>query len=194
MMNKIPLLALFLFITTAAAAQTDTLLSKMPMVNGRLVYADSIQIKGKDKSILDTTVNKWFTNYFKMHRPDTLSKDKDVNSIILEQCALEFRMTTSSMALVKYDFYLIMTLKVDCYKGSYTYKIFDIFFVPKSRAFRSVGYYQTSPEYLIGLLNKKHMGLAPSINMGRKKIREYLTNTNDAILACITSFNKAMVN
>jgi hypothetical protein len=159
-----------------------------------LVYADSIQIKGRDKKALDTTVKKWFTNYFKMYRPDTLAEDKDVNSSVLDQCGLEFRMSTTPEALVKYDFYLIMTVRINCYKGCYTYKIFDIFFIPKSRLFRTVGYYQTNPEYLIGLLNKKHMGLGPSINMGRKKIREYLTNTNDAIQACITSLNKAMVN
>jgi hypothetical protein len=195
-MKRILFIALFLLVTKAGFAQNekDSIVNSMPMVNDRLIYADSIQTKGRDKMTSDTILKKWFNGYFKMYCPDTLSKDKDVNSSILEQAATEFRMTTTSVALVKYDFYLVMTIKINCYNGYYTYKIFDIFFIPKSRVFRTVGYYQASPEYLIGLLNKKHLGLVDGMNMGGKKIREYLTHTNDGVQACIASLNKAMAN
>ena len=38
------------------------------------------------------------------------------------------------------------------------------------------------------------MGLMPSINMGRKKVGEYLICINDAVQNCISSLNKAMAN
>jgi hypothetical protein len=196
-MNRILLVALFCLLaarTVFAQDDKDSIVNKMPLVNGKLVYADSVKVKGRDKVKLDSTVKKWFGSYFKYQSPDTLSKDKDVNSSVLSQGALEFKMSPSSLGLVKYDFYLIMTIKIDCYSDYYSFKIYNIFFTLKSGLFRAAGYYQTSPEYLIGLLSKKHIGVGPSVNMGRKKIREYLTNTNDTIQGCITSLNNAMAN
>ena len=164
------------------------------MVNGRLVYTDTVMVAGRSKAALDTSAKKWFSNYFKYQRADTLAKDKDAASSVLGQAAVIFRMTTTSGSLVKYDFFLVMSIKINCSENGYRYKIFDIFFVPKSGLFRSVGVYQTSPEYLIGLLQKKHLGLGPSINFGRKKINEYLINTHEPIAACIASLKKAMAN
>ena len=194
-MNRLFLLVLFFLIAKAGfAQQKDTLISNLPMVNGRLVYADSIKIESHNRSTLDSAAKSWFAGYFKYHQPDTLSKDKDINSTILSQGLLEFRIATSSLALIKYNFYLIITIKVDCKDNYYTYKIFDIYFRPKSDFFYKVGYYQSSPDYLIGLYSKKHLGLVAGMNLGRKKIREYLKCTNDAVLACIASLNKAMAN
>jgi len=195
-MNRLSLIILFLLTATAGFAQTDkdSLANNMPLVNGRLVYADSISVTGHSRKMLEDTAKKWFAGYFKIYRPDNSSKDKDANASILSQAALMFRMTTTSVALVKYDFYLIFTIRIDCSDGHYRYKIFDIFFTPKSRLFRAAGYYQTSPECLIGLLTKKHMGFEPGIDMGRKKVREYLSNIDSDIRNCIASLNKAMTN
>jgi hypothetical protein len=195
-MNRWSLILLLLLIANTIFAQKDkdSVVNNLPVVNGKLIYTDSITVKGHSRATLDNAAKKWLAAFFEYQRPDTLSKDKDTNSSVLSQGILKFRMTTTSLALVKYDFYLVITIKVDCKDNYYTYKIFDIFFVPKSRFFRAVIYYQDSPEYLIGLYHKKHLGLEPALDMGRKKIREYLTRVNDAITACISSLNKAMAN
>ncbi|MDB4903905.1 MAG: hypothetical protein JWQ63_3186 [Mucilaginibacter sp.] len=195
-MNKLLLIVLFLFLTRTCFAQKDkdTLISNLPMINGSLVYTDSIKVKDHSRIMLDSTAKKWLNSYFKYHRPDTLSKDKDPESSVLSQGLLEFRMTTTSLALVKYNFYVVIKIKINCTENNYAYRISDIYFVPKSKFFRAVGYYQSSPEYMIGLLNKKHLGIVDGMNMGRKKIREYITRTNDAVQACITSLNTAMAN
>jgi len=195
-MNRLLLITLFLVFTKAAFAQTgkDSVVYNLPVVNGKLTYTDSVNVKGHSKAALDTTLKKWFLGYFKYYRPDTSAKNKDPKSSLLEQAILEFRMSTSSLGLVKYKFYLYISIKVDTRDNAYNYKISDIFFSPESGTFRAIGYYQSSPDYLIDLYKQKHLGLGPSINMGRPKIREYLTRTNDAIQACIASLNKAMTN
>ncbi|WP_144910823.1 DUF4468 domain-containing protein [Mucilaginibacter frigoritolerans] len=195
-MNKWLLCLMFLLVSIAASAQKDkdSLVNSLPVVNGKLTYSDSISVKGRNKATLDSTAKKWFAGYFKYHQVDTLSKDKDVSSSVLSQGVLEFRIATTSLALVKYDFYLIITLKINCNDGNYTYKIFDTYFMPKNQFFRRVIVYQNSPDYLIGLYKQKHMGFGPSINYGRKKVREYLKCTDDAIQACIASLNTAMTN
>lgn len=193
-MNSWVIMLLFLLIANVGLSQEgkDSVIYGMPVVNGKLFYGDSIELKGRNRVSLDSTAKKWFVNYFKYYQKDTLLRDKDLSSIVLDRAAVEFRMTTSSLALVKYDFYLIFTMKISCTDGYYTYKIFDVFFIPKNRLFRAVGYYQSSPDYLLGLYKQKHLGLGPAINMGRKKIREYLTNTDNAIRGAIASLNKAM--
>jgi hypothetical protein len=201
-MNKLLLLTLLLFFAKTGFSQTskdtttnqDAFIYQMPIVNGHLTYADTIILDNHNKTQLDSTVKKWFNAYFKYYRPDTLSKDSDHNSTILNQAAVTFKMTSTSVSLVKYTFYLIFSIKVNCTGNKYTYKIFDIYFVPKSDLFRNISYYQNSPDYLIGIYKQKHLGFANSINMGRKKVCEYLKNTDDGIRACIASLNKAMAN
>jgi hypothetical protein len=195
-MIKIVPAILLLLLTVHGFAQTgkDTVVYNLPTVNGHLVYTDSVTVKGHSKARLDTAAKQWFNSYFKYHQPDTLFNDKDPNRVVFSRAALQFRMATTSLALVKYNFYLIMVIKIDCKDGYYSYKIFDIYFIPGSALFRTIGYYQSSPDYLIDLYKRKHLGFEASIDMGRKKIREYLTQTNDAIRASIASLNKAMAN
>jgi len=195
-MNRWLIVLSFLLAANVALAQNekDSLVYKMPVINGKLIYKDSVELKGGKKVVMDSIAKKWFLGYFKYYKTDTSSKDKGLPGTILNRAAVVFRMTTTSVALVKYDFYLIFTLNVNCSDGYYTYKIFDIFFTPKSGLFRAVGYYQQSPEYLLGLYKQKHLGFGPAINFGRKKICEYLTNTDNGIRACIASLNKAMAN
>jgi hypothetical protein len=170
----------------------DAFIYQMPMVSGHLIYADTVILNNHNKTQLDSAAKKWFSGYFKYYRPDTLSKDSDRNSAILNQAAVTFKMTTTSLSLVKYNFYLIFSIKINCTDNKYTYKIFDIYFVPKSDLFRNISYYQHSPDYLIGIYKQKHLSMVNSINMGRKKVREYLKNTDDGIRASITSLNLAM--
>lgn len=195
-MNKLLLIVLLLLSTRACFAQKDrdTILNSLPLVDGKLVYAGNVNVSGHNSAKLDSNAKNWLNSYFKYHRPDTLLKDKDLGSSVLSQGLLEFRMTTTSLALVKYNFYVVITIKINCREDNYTYRISDIYFVPKSKFFRAASYYQSSPEYLIGLLNKKHLGLADWMNMGRKKITEYITRTDNAVKACITSLNAAMAN
>jgi hypothetical protein len=205
-----------------AQSHRDSLVNNMPMVNGRLVYADTVKVPGHSQKQLDTTAKKWFAGYFKFQRPDTarrkdstttngkdsaatklkdstvskvkeLKGDNDATGDLSRQAVLEFRMTTTSVALVKYKFYLVMSIKIHCIDNGYTYKIDDIFFVPESKVFRAVGYYDTSPEYLIGLYQKKHMGLEPSIDLGRKKVVEYLNNVDTGVRGAIASLQQVMM-
>ncbi|HEY2583590.1 MAG TPA: hypothetical protein VGI43_17390 [Mucilaginibacter sp.] len=187
---------IMLFVTTKVLSQNvrDTILNSLPLVDGKLVYADSVTVKNQARTKLDSTARKWFVSYFKYYQADTLANDRDSSSSVLSKGLLEFRMTTTSLALVKYNFYVVITMKIICKDNNYSYRISDIYFMPKGGVFRAVIYYQSSPEYLIGLLNKKHLGIVDGINMGRKKIGEYLSRTNDAVRTCIASLNKAMLN
>ncbi|MDB5159423.1 MAG: hypothetical protein JWR50_4130 [Mucilaginibacter sp.] len=194
---KTPIIIILLLIiakTGFGQKKIDTAIINMPMVDDRLVYADSIIVKQHTKAQLDTVAEKWRLSYCKFCMPDTLSKDKDPNALILVRAGLEFKMTTTSLALVKYKFYLLMSIKVTCGNNYYSYKVFDIFFVPENRTFRAIGVYQRSPEYLLHLYRKDHMGFEPSVDFGRKKIAEYLTNVNNGVQSVIASLNKSMAN
>lgn len=195
-MKAILLSTFFISMCLSAFAQkdVDSAILRMPLVGNKLIYADSISLPNHTQKILDTTVKKWFVGYFKHYRPDTLSKDRDPQASILEQAAVEFKMTTTSVALVKWKFYLVMSIKIICRDNGYSYKISDIFFMPENKTMRAVGYYQHSPEYLLDLYKKEHLGFEPAIDMGRKKIAEYLTNVNSPIQNAIASLKKAMTN
>jgi len=184
--KKILILSFFLLAAEFGFAQTDTL--NMPMHDGKLEYTGTIPISNKTNFQLDTTAKGWFNRYV----PYRKYIDSNTNSSVLAQGALEFRMTTTSLAMVKYTFLLCFDIQIDCKNNSYSYKISNIFFTPRNEFFRKVVIHETSPEYLIDLYHKKHMGFANSINLGRKKVREYLTRTNDTILDCIASLNQAM--
>jgi hypothetical protein len=194
-MNKFILLALLLLITKAGLAQTDkdSLVYNLPLVKGKLTYADTIKVKGHSQAQLDTAAKKWFAGYFKYAIPDTLAADKDKNSIILNRTAIDFKISNNPYS-IKYNFLLVESIKVKCTGDGYTYKITNIRFIPKSSLARSVTIYETSPEVLIDLYENKDRGQVSSINMGKKKIREYLSITDNKIKECISSLNKAMAN
>ena len=60
-MNRWPLILLLLLIANACFAQKDkdSVVNNLPMVNGRLVYADSIMVKGHSKATLESAAKKW---------------------------------------------------------------------------------------------------------------------------------------
>ena len=187
-MKKTLLFILFLLTAKLVFAQADTL--NMPLHDGKLEYTGTIPVSNKNRLQLDTTAKGWFNRYFQYRQ----LVDSNINISVLAKGALQFRMTTTSMALVKYTFFLCMDIQIDCKDNSYTYKISNIYFTPKNAFFRKVIIHENSPEYMIELYNKKHLGFAYSVNLGRKKIREYLTHTNDTILACIAYLDQLSCN
>jgi len=192
-MNRWPLILLLLLIANAAFAQKgkDTVVYNLPVVSGKLVYADSIKVPGHSKAVLDSAAKKWLISYFQYHWADTLSKDKDNESCVLTKALLEFRAPPNSIRAVYYDYYLLVTVKIDCKNGYYTYKVFDTYFRPKSGFFNKVVIHPTSPDYLIDIYKKKHYGF---MTIDGSTIRYYLACVNTAILKCIASLNKAMAN
>ena len=190
-MNKCPFILLLLLIANAAFAQKDkdSVINNLPMVNGRLIYADRIAVKGHSKAKLDSIAKKWITVYFKYYRPDTLAKDKNANASVLSQGILEYHVTPG---LISIPFYAIVTIEITCRDNTYNYKMYDIYFRTKSKLIGSM--YQRDPEYLIGLYKQKHISFPTSMSIDRGMIRKYLTAMNSAVRDCILSLNKAMAN
>jgi hypothetical protein len=58
-MNKILLVLLFLLFAETCFAQKDTVVTNLPMVDGKLVYSGSVNAPGRDSIALDSTVNNW---------------------------------------------------------------------------------------------------------------------------------------
>ncbi|ASU33441.1 hypothetical protein [Mucilaginibacter xinganensis] len=193
-MSRTVILILFLIIAKTGLAQKgkDTIVYKLPVVNGKLMYADSIQVKGHNKSVLDSAAKKWISNNFKYHWNDTLSKDKDVRSSVLSWAILEFRAPPNSMRVVYYNYYMRITIKISCEDDYYTYKIYEAYFRPKSGFFNKVVVHPTSADWLIDIYKKKDYGLMH--NFDGSTIRYYLSAVNTAIINCIASLNQAMKN
>jgi hypothetical protein len=192
-MKRLLLIVLFLFIAKTGLAQKDkdTVVYNLPVVDGKLVYTGTVNVTGHNSAKLDSSAKKWVTSHFKYHEPDTLSKDKDTTAIsVLSWAAIEYHIKPG---LISIPFYLIITIKVNCQNNSYSYKIFNIYFRPQSRALSTIGY-QRDPSYLIMLYKQKHIGFIHSMSIDRSMIREYLSGTNSAIRDCIASLNKAMAN
>jgi len=193
-MNRTVILILFLIIAKIGLAQKgkDTIVYKLPVINGKLTYTDSITVQGHNKAVLDSAAKKWINNYFKYHWADTLSKDKDARSSVLSWALLEFRAPPNSIRAVYYDYYLLVTIKITCNNDYYTYEIFDEYFRPKSGFFNKVVIHPTSADWLIDIYKKKDYGLMH--NLDGSTIRYYLSCVNTAIINCIASLNKAMKN
>jgi len=191
-MNKLLLLLSFLLLSAASFAQTgkDTIVYNLPVVNGHLLYADSINVKGRSAAQLDTAAKHWFLGYFKNYRLLKLADKKDTANFIFSEALLEYYLTPG---LVPIKFFAIITLQIDCRNSNYNYKIYNIYFRPKSDFLNSVGY-QNDPDYLISIYKQKHLGFGTSVVVDRKQIRNYLGHMNIEVRKCITSLNKAMAN
>jgi hypothetical protein len=192
-MDRSLLIILCLLIANAVFAQKgkDTVVYNLPVVNDKLVYEDSVNVKGRSKASLDSTVKKWFISYFKYYRTDTSSiQDKTIISAIWHQGVLEYHVKPG---LINIPYYAVITIHIICTNDYFRYKIYNIYFVPKSGFLRELGF-QNDPEYLIRLYKQKHIGFAKSMTIDRGMIRNYLSNMNLAVRKCIASLNKAMVN
>lgn len=196
-MNRIILLILLLFITTVGFAQRakDTLIYNLPMVNDKLQYDGSIDVKGHNRAELSAIAKKWLFTYFKENKLSdanaTLTPSKtDTTTFTLYQGLLEYHVTPGWISI---PFYAIINIQVKCTKNNYTYRISDIYFRPQNGVLNAMGY-QKDPNYLIKIYKQKHLGLKHIIDLDRNMIRKYLSHLNTAVLDCIASLNKAMAN
>jgi hypothetical protein len=193
-MRRFLLVALFAIVTNVGFAQKgkDTIVYNLPMVNGKLVYSDSVSVKGRNKIVLDSIAKKWFADKLTPYKDCCVSLPSDSNSSVFSYALLEFRAPPNSWRLVYYDYVMLVTVKIDCGDGYYKYKIYDMRFRPKSNFFNAVVQHPTNPEYLIDRYKKKKNGLLSS--MPAEIIRIYLACVNTSVRNCITSLNNAMAN
>ncbi|MBD1363516.1 hypothetical protein IDJ77_06820 [Mucilaginibacter sp. ZT4R22] len=167
----------------------DSLVYNLPMVNDKLIYADTVKVTGS-KAVLDRVANAWFKNYFKNYRPYPADREVDVGAAVFDQAMLEYKV---SPGLIAIDYFAAVSIKITSGNNFYAYKIYEISFRPKNGVLNKIGY-QNDPDYLIKLYKKKHLGLITSMSLSRGMIREYLDKMNTAVIACIASLNKAMAN
>jgi hypothetical protein len=189
-MNKILPVLLFLLFAEAGFAQKDTVVTNLPMVDGKLVYSGSVNITARDSIALDSTANNWLKSYFKYHRPCPSPPVEATTGSISSQAVLEYKVKPG---LINIPYYGIINILITCKNNSYSYKIYDIHFRPKSGTLNAIGY-ERNPEYLIALYKQKHIGLIKSMSIDKHEIRNYLSNMNSAVLECIASLKKAMTN
>ena len=173
-----------------AQANKDSLIYQLPVVNGKLVYTDSVSVNKFGKTALDSMAKKWFKGYFPRYQSKPVGQAADTNSSIFNRAILAYKIRPGWISI---DFEAVVFIKITCGDNYYKYKIYEIYFRPANGALNKVGY-QNDPEYLIKLYKQKHLGFMTSMNLSRGMIREYLFKTNAAILACIISLNKAMAN
>jgi hypothetical protein len=186
------LFVIFLFLVKAGFAQTgkDTVVYNLPVVDGKLIYADSVEVKGHNKAKLDSISKKWLDTCFIYYRSDTSAQGRDAKYSVSSQGVVMFNMRGT---VLKLDYYCLMTLHVICKDNGYSYSISDLHLKPKSGFYYSVQGGR-DPDYLIALYKKKHWSLKEVYEYDRPMIRNHLLPMNTRILAFIASLNKAMAN
>jgi len=184
---KPTLLFFFVLAFNTAFAQKDSIIYKIPIVGDKVVYSGTVTMKNKSAAQLDTASKTWFNSYFTSYQPVAPPHDADTSSVF-SQGVLQYKVRPG---MVNIPFICRITIRVTCKDNQYSYSISDIYFRPKSDMLNSIGY-QNSPEYLIRVGKKKHLGLSTAMNVTRGQIREYLTKMNTAILECVASLNKAL--
>jgi len=186
---KLILFAAFLLLSNVVFAQKDSIAFKIPTEGDKVVYSGSVTVNNKSHVLLDTAAKAWLKSYFKYLRPATPADTQDT-SAVFSQGMLEYKVRPG---MVNISFFCQVTIRVTCKDNAYTYRISDIYFRPKSEFLNGVGY-QNSPDYLVMIGKRKHLGFGTAWNVSRGQIREYLTKMDMNIRACIASLNKAMAN
>ncbi|HEX3383972.1 MAG TPA: hypothetical protein VHS53_02230 [Mucilaginibacter sp.] len=186
---KLIFLAAFLLLSNAIFAQKDSIAFKIPTESDKVVYKGIVTVNGKSRVVLDTAAKTWLKVYFKYFRQATPADTQDT-SAVFSQGMLEYKVRPG---MVNIPFFCQVTIRVTCKDGSYTYRISDIYFRPQNEFLNNIGY-ENSPDYLVKIGKRKHLGLAISWNVTRDQIREYLTKMDANIRDCIASLNKAMNN
>ena len=190
-MLKFLLLFFMGFLTiNIALAQKDEAIKQMPVLNGDLIYTDSIAVQGHTMAQLDTAAKKWFYSYFKYTDTNVARTAKDKKSIIFNRGVFEFKCTPM---FVTFPYYGIVTMQVQCKNNYYTYKIYQIWFRPENRVLNSLAY-KSSADYLLKLYNKKHLSFSELMSIDKAEVKNYLFSIDESIRLCILSLNKAMVN
>lgn len=122
-MKKLILTIGVLFITGICLAQ-DTLLNKLPIKNGGLVYEKVVEMPGKSKIDLYNNAKQWFVDYFKSSKDVIQNEDKEQGRITGKGIALiPFKGGLGTTFM--YDQH--MTIQVDCKDGKYRYRVYDIY-------------------------------------------------------------------
>jgi len=189
-MSKTLSLILLLLLAKTCFAQKakDTLVYNLPVINDKLIYTDSIEVKGRDSISLDSTAKKWFKDYYIVHQADT-TQGKNIKGSIVSQGILEFYLSPN---LYRVPFYMVVSVQINCWNNHYSYKMCNIHFRSKSGFLNTIYNYPSDPEYLIKQYKQKHLGLL-DINM-RHMTRARLSAMNKVVRASIVSLNKAMAN
>jgi hypothetical protein len=193
-MNRVLMIIFLALIVNVSRAQKgkDTIVYNLPIVDGKLVYSDSVAVKGRSRIVLDSIAKKWFAGNVTPYKDCCNPLATESGSSVFSQGLLQFRAPPNSWRVVYYDYIMLVTVKVDCGEGYYKYKIYDMHFRPKSNFFNTVVEHPTNPEYLIDRYKKKKYGLLSS--MPAEIIRIYLACVNTSVRNCIASLNKAMAN
>jgi len=184
---KLILIASFLLLSNVVFAQKDSIAFKIPTEGDKVVYNGTVTVANKNRVMLDTAAKAWLKSYFKYRNPATPADTQDT-SAVFSQGLLEYKVKPG---MVNIPFTCQITIRVTCRENNYTYRISDIYFRPKSEFLNAVGY-ENSPDYLVKIGKRKHLGLGTSWNVTRGQIREYLTKMDINIRACIASLNQAM--
>lgn len=183
------LLSFFLLAFNAAFAQKDSIVYKIPTEGDKVVYSGTVNVNNISGAQLEAISKNWLDSYFKYHLPAAAPTGADTTRLY-NRATIEYKVRPG---MVNIPFYCHFIISITCKDNQYSYRISDIYFRPKNNTLNSIGY-ENSPDYLVKIGKRKHLGLATSWNVTRGQIREYLTKMNDAILACIASLNKAMTN
>ena len=186
-MNRILLIVLLLLLTKASFAQSpkDTVVTQVPTVNGRILYTDSLIVKGRSKHVLDSIAQNWYISYFFHRLPE-----KDTLNSILGRGLLEYKVKPG---MININYSAAVTIQITCKDGWYRYRIYDIRFRPKSDLLNDVGY-QNDPEYLIKIYKQNHLTFAQAYVVSRSQIRDYISKMDKAVKECIASLNRTMAN
>ncbi|WP_184548508.1 hypothetical protein [Mucilaginibacter sp. FT3.2] len=144
-MKRLLLFILFLMLIRPGFAQKgkDTIVYNLPVVNGKLLYTDTIAVKGADSTALDSKAKTWFNSYFKNWQADTI-KGKGVQANILRQGIIEYHVAPG---LISIPFYLVVSVQINCSNGAYSYRLHNIRFRPKNGVVNAIGY-QADPEFI----------------------------------------------
>ncbi|MFI5160282.1 MAG: hypothetical protein ACHQHN_03350 [Sphingobacteriales bacterium] len=183
------LLFFFLLAFNAAFAQKDSIVYKIPTEGDKVVYSGTVAVNNRSAAQLDAISKSWLDSYFKYHLPAAAPAGADTTKLY-NKATIEYKVRPG---MVNIPFYCQFIISINCKDNQYSYRISDIYFRPKSNTLNGIGY-ENSPDYLVKIGKRKHLGIATSWNVTRGQIREYLTKMNAAMLECIASFNKAMTN
>jgi hypothetical protein len=192
-MNKWLLCLMFLLISVSAFAQKnkDSLVNNMPVIDGKLTYTDSITVKDRNGVVLDSLAKKWFNGYFKYHWTDSLTNGQNAPGSVLSKAILEFRASPNSYKIVYYNYIVLITIKIDCKEGYYTYKISDVYFRPKNGFLNKVVIHPASADKVLDDYKKKNYSFW---HIDGATLRNYLNCIDTSIRNCIASLNTAMTN
>lgn len=187
MRNLIFFLLLFSVQMSFAQDDKDTIINRLPIINGKLIYKDSVAVFNTGRSILSTKAKRWFNDYYKHHetKPGLISIDT-----LLGHGTIECKFKPG---MINIPFYQIATILIVCKDNYYKYSIYNIYFWPQSKTLNTIAY-ENNPEELIKLYKQKHIGFFRSITIDRNMIRKYISAMNINIQASIMSLNKAMIS